>query len=136
LHRGDIPYESPLLRSPSPNDSLTTAYNQDDTNGSDLELSDDTFSTKVITNLRIHEKHEEEERAEARPLLMPRPRRGTGSSVDEKTFEQVMRSLRWHVEQVEEQEMIEASLRHRSRPMLEEHQPSATDLNAIMESMM
>lgn len=84
MHGGDIPYESPLLRSPSSNDSLTTAYAQDETNGSDLELSDDTFATKVATELRIHDQREEEERAEARPLLIPRPRRGTANGVDEK----------------------------------------------------
>ena len=84
LHRGDIPYEAPFVRSASPNDSLTTAYGADETSLSDLELSEDSFSTKVLDEVRIHEKREEEERAETRPLIMPRPRRGSASNGDEK----------------------------------------------------
>jgi IS5 family transposase len=76
LHRGDVPYEGPFVRSASPNDSLTTAYGADETNLLDVELSDDAFSKKVLAGLRIHEKREEEEYAETRPLVMPRPRRG------------------------------------------------------------
>jgi hypothetical protein len=80
LQRGDVPYEAPFIRSASPNDSLTTAYGPDETNLSDVELSDDTFSKKVLAGLRIHEKREEEEYAETRPLLMPRPRRGAATN--------------------------------------------------------
>jgi IS5 family transposase len=80
LHRGDVPYEAPFVRSASPNDSLTTAYGADETNLSDVELSDDAFSKKVLAGLRIHEKREEEEYAETRPLVMPRPRRGAATN--------------------------------------------------------
>jgi IS5 family transposase len=80
LQRGDVPYEAPFIRSASPNDSLTTAYGPDETNLSDLELSDDAFSKKVLAGLRVHEKREEEEYAETRPLLMPRPRRGAATN--------------------------------------------------------
>jgi hypothetical protein len=77
IHRGDIPYQAPFTRSTSPNDSLATAYGADETSLSDAELSEDAFSNKVLASLRIHEKREEEERAEVRPLIMPRVRRGT-----------------------------------------------------------
>jgi len=83
VHRGDIPYQAPFARSASPNDSLTTTYEADDTNLSDAELSDDAFSIKVLNNLRIYEKRDEEERAEARPLIMPRLRRGSTSGQTE-----------------------------------------------------
>lgn len=87
VHRGDIPYQPPFERSASPNDSLTTAYGPDDTNQSDAELSEDGFSNKVLAGLRVSEKREEEERAEARPLIMPRARRGSTTVVNAQTEE-------------------------------------------------
>lgn len=50
-------------------------------------------------------------------------------------FEQVMRSLRWHVQQLEENEMIESMLLQGSRVALET-QPSSDNVDAIMQSMM
>lgn len=87
VHRGDIPYQPPFERSASPNDSLTTAYGPDETNQSDAELPEDAFSNKVLAGLRVSEKREEEERAETRPLIMPRARRGTTSAVNPQTEE-------------------------------------------------
>lgn len=87
VHRGDVPYQAPFTRSASPNDSLTTAYGADETNLSDTELSEDAFSNKVLAGLRIYEKREEEERAEARPLIMPRARRGATTSASAPTEE-------------------------------------------------
>src|SRR6266852_6651057 len=88
VHRGDVPYQAPFTRSTSPNNSLTTAYGADETSLSDAELSEDAFSNKVLAGLRIHEKREEEERAEARPLIMPRARRGTATTVSAQTEEE------------------------------------------------
>ncbi|KAI9509468.1 hypothetical protein F5148DRAFT_1187580 [Russula earlei] len=140
VHRGDIPYQAPFARSASPNDSLTTAYGTDDTNLSDAELSEDAFSHKVLTGLRIYEKREEEERAEVRPLIMPRPRRGATATVsaqiEEKAmFDQVMRSLRWHIEELEEEDTIETVLQRRLKNVVET-QPSGSELGLIMEGLM
>ena len=157
LQRGDVPYEAPFIRSASPNDSLTTAYGPDETNLSDVELSDDAFSKKVLAGLRIHEKREEEEYAETRPLLMPRPRRGavtntlgeergrimhqtfvtvmTNSTRYKVMHEQVMRSLRWHVRLLEEEEVLETALQRRMRA-IQETQSLTGDIDIIMESMM
>jgi hypothetical protein len=87
VHRGDVPYQTPFTRSASPNDSLTTAYGADETSLSDAELSEDAFSNKVLAGLCIYEKREEEERAEARPLIMPRARRGATTTVGGQTEE-------------------------------------------------
>ena len=160
LHRGDVPYEAPFVRSASPNDSLTTAYGADETNLSDVELSEEAFSKKVLAGLRIHEKREEEEQAETRPLVMPRARRGTGIStvsalgeergrtirqkvirdtpdltLNEVMHDQVMRSLRWHVRLLEEEEAIETALQRRIRAV-QESQPSTSEVDIIMDSMM
>ncbi|KAH9057505.1 hypothetical protein EDB87DRAFT_1565158 [Lactarius vividus] len=138
LHRGDVPYEAPFVRSASPNDSLTTAYGADETSLSDVELSEDLFSTKVLGQLRIHEKREEEERAETRPVIMPRPRLTTiitDLATYKVMFEQVMRSLRWHVEQLEDQDTIETALQRRTKAVPETGQ-SASEIDMIMENMM
>ena len=87
VHRGDVPYQAPFTRSTSPNDSLTTTYGADETSLSDAELSEDAFSNKVLAGLHIYEKREEEERAEARPLIMPRARRGATTTANAPTEE-------------------------------------------------
>ncbi|KAN0118669.1 hypothetical protein V8E52_005092 [Russula decolorans] len=140
VHRGDVPYQAPFTRSTSPNDSLTTAYGADETSLSDAELSEDAFSNKVLAGLRIHEKREEEERAEARPLIMPRARRGATTTVSAQTeekamFDQVMRSLRWHIEELEEEDTVESVLQRRIKGVVET-QPSASEMDFIMESLM
>lgn len=157
VHRGDIPYQAPFARSASPNDSLTTAYGADETNLSDKDLSEDSFSDKVLAGLHIYEKREEEERAEVRPLIMPRMRRATVNgqmeekgeathcgyvtramtdlTLNEAMFDQVMRSLRWHVEAVEEEDTIESMLQRRIKAVMET-QTSASETVIIMESMM
>ena len=48
-------------------------------------------------------------------------------------FDQVMRSLRWHVEQLEDQDMIETALQRRTVP---ETEPSASEIDMMMEKMM
>jgi hypothetical protein len=160
LHRGDVPYEAPFVRSASPNDSLTTAYGADETNLSDVELSEEAFSKKVLAGLRIHEKREEEVHAETRLVVMPRPRRGVGISavsaldeergrkirqkvitdiseltLNEEMHDQVMRSLRWQVRLLEEEEAIETALQRRIRAV-QESQGSTSEVDIIMESMM
>jgi hypothetical protein len=51
-------------------------------------------------------------------------------------FDQVMRSLRWHVEQLEDQDMIETALQRRTEAV-PETEPSATcEIDTMMEKMM
>ena len=96
--------------------------------------------TKVLADLRISEKGEEEEHTETRPRIMPRARRGMTSAVNPKTeeegmFEQVLRSLRWHVEELEEEDTMETMLQRRIQAMVEAR-ASASDMDVRMESLM
>ena len=50
-------------------------------------------------------------------------------------FDQVMRSLRWHVEQLEDQDMIEAAVQRRTEAV-PETEPPASEIDAMMEKMM
>jgi hypothetical protein len=49
--------------------------------------------------------------------------------------EQVMRSLRWHVRLLEEEEVLETALQRRIRA-IQETQSLTSDVDIIMESMM
>ena len=49
--------------------------------------------------------------------------------------DQVMRSLRWHVRLLEEEEAIETALQRRIRAV-QETQTSTSEIDIIMESMM
>ncbi len=50
-------------------------------------------------------------------------------------FDQVMRSLRWHVEELEEEDTAETVLQRRIKGVAEA-QPSASDMDIIMEGLM
>jgi len=59
----------------------------------------------------------------------------TDSTLYEAMFEQVMRSLRWHVEELEEEDTTERVLQRRIKAIVETH-ASASDIDVIMESLM
>jgi hypothetical protein len=59
----------------------------------------------------------------------------TDPILHEAMFEQVMRSLRWHVEELEEEDTIETMLQRRIQAVVET-QASASDMDVIMESLM
>ena len=50
-------------------------------------------------------------------------------------FDQVMRSLRWHIEELEEEDTLESVLQRRMKGVVET-QPSASEMDLIMESLM
>jgi len=50
-------------------------------------------------------------------------------------FDQVMRSLRWHIEELEEEDTVESVLQRRIKGVVET-QPSAGEMDLIMESLM
>lgn len=50
-------------------------------------------------------------------------------------FDQVMRSLRWHIEELEEEDTVESVLQRRIKGVVEA-QPSASEMDVIMESLM
>ena len=59
----------------------------------------------------------------------------TDLAVYKAMFDQVMRSLRWHVEQLEDQDMIETAVQRRTEAV-PETEPSASEIDAMMENMM
>ncbi len=50
-------------------------------------------------------------------------------------FDQVMRSLRWHVEELEEEDTVETVLQRRIKGVVET-QPLASEMDIIMEGLM
>jgi hypothetical protein len=50
-------------------------------------------------------------------------------------FDQVMRSLRWHVEELEEEDTVETVLQRRIKGLVET-QPSVSKMDIVMESLM
>lgn len=53
----------------------------------------------------------------------------------EAMFDQVMRSLRWHIEELEDEDTVENVLQRRIKGVVET-QPSASEMDFIMESLM
>jgi hypothetical protein len=53
-------------------------------------------------------------------------------------FDQVMRSLRWHVEELDEEDTVETVLQRRIKGLVETQstQPSASEMDSVMESLM
>ncbi|KAI0059454.1 hypothetical protein BV25DRAFT_1901587 [Artomyces pyxidatus] len=130
VHPGDLPYSTPVLRSASPSESVTTDYGPDQTTPADAALSPEEFERKIESQLRLNFQRDAELRAEAQPLIMPRK-----PGEEKLMFEHVMRSLRWHTQQLEENEIIETAILRSSQV---EHgaQTSTSDVDEIMQSMM
>ncbi|TFY60464.1 hypothetical protein EVG20_g7403, partial [Dentipellis fragilis] len=131
-HPGDLPYAPPVLRAASPSGSINTEYGPDETSLSDMELSPGEFEGKIEAALRLHEQREQEVVAEAKPVLIPKPKT---AAEEKQTFEQVMRCLRWHVQQLEENQIVENMMLRGSQAGLVA-QPSSDDVGVIMASMM
>jgi len=50
-------------------------------------------------------------------------------------FDQVMRSLRWHIDELEQEDTVETVMHRRIKGVVET-QPSASEMDFIMESLM
>ncbi|KAA1475564.1 hypothetical protein DENSPDRAFT_805940 [Dentipellis sp. KUC8613] len=131
-HPGDLPYAPPVLRAASPSGSINTEYGPDETSLSDMELSPGEFEGKIEAALRLHEQRDQEVVAVAKPVLIPKPKT---AAEEKQTFEQVMRCLRWHVQQLEENQIVENMMLRGSQAGLVA-QPSSDDVGVIMASMM
>jgi hypothetical protein len=67
----DLPYDDPVLRSNSPNDSLSTEHGPDETTQVEKEHSTAEFTCRVESTHRFHVAREAELVAEQPPLLPP-----------------------------------------------------------------
>jgi hypothetical protein len=145
-------YASPVLRAASPASSVGTLYEPDQTALSDTEpeMSQHAFELKWQERLGLGLPTKEEVQAMDSPLL-PIPT----NAAEEKgpfmvhrwipvtvlmpaniaLYERVMRSLRQHVHQIEENDIYDQILLRGSQVVLEP-QPSTTDITGLMQRMM
>jgi len=130
----DLPYDDPVLRANSPDESLSTEYGPDETTQAEKELSTAEYARRVETTHRFHVAREVELFAEQSPLLPPL---NQGDEKGEKVrFEQVMLTLRRIVAQVEEELCFDATLT-RSSPRGALEEPGSTDdLVTLMQGLM
>ena len=73
VHSGDPGYAPPLLRAPSPTDSIGTDYGPDETTVEETRLSDREFAQKCQQRLRLNALRPDEINANFDPLL-PKPK--------------------------------------------------------------
>jgi len=127
-------YAPPVLRAPSPASSIGTTYGEDQTSFSDCEdqLSQPAFERKWEERIGLGAPQKEEIEANQEPLLA----RPLGGSAEERQlYEQVMANLHAAVQNLEDNELFEQTLLRGSQAALEP-QPSTTDIDLLMRSMM
>ncbi|TFK70966.1 hypothetical protein BDN72DRAFT_794669 [Pluteus cervinus] len=126
-------YAPPVMRAPSPASSIGTHYEIDQTSLSDKEsiIGQEDFENKWEDRLQLRNPRKEEEEAENSPLI-PRSNNPTEMRA---MHEQIMRSLRWEVQQLEENELFEQTLLRGSQVGMESL-PSTSDIDTILQSMM
>ncbi|KAF5382446.1 hypothetical protein D9615_002717 [Tricholomella constricta] len=127
-------YAPPVLRAPSPASSIGTVYGEDQTSFSDSEdqLSQIAFQRKVEERLALNVSRPEEIQANYEPLLARPP---PGSIEERYLYERVMANLYRAVRSLEDNELFERTLLRGSQAALEP-QPSTTDIDTLMRSMM
>lgn len=148
VHSGDPGYAPPLARAPSPTDSIGTDYGPDETPDDEGQLSDREFADMCQRMLRLNIMRNDEVAANFDPLL-PKPK----SPEEEKsasayacalfcslTFRvglhmQVMYNLRKEVKRLQEDALFEQTVL-RGSLIPEQQQPSAKDIDSILQSMM
>jgi hypothetical protein len=67
----DLPYDDPVLRANSPDESFSTEYGPDETTQAEKELPAAEFARRVESTHRFHVAREAELVAEQSPLLPP-----------------------------------------------------------------
>ena len=70
-HTVDPVYASPVLRAPSPADSINTEYGPDETTPGDKALSDEAFARNVEEHLEL-KKNSWSDVAVPKPVILPR----------------------------------------------------------------
>jgi len=159
-------YAPPVLRPPSPASSIGTSYAPDATSFSDTaaELSQYSFEKKWEDKLRLSREFAREWRgddddnddgdvdSQGTRTKMDKDRDGWGRdplfpsveggmTVAEETYihEQILRSLRYHIHQYEQNELFEQTLLARGNGEVAlslEHQPTSTEIDMLMRGMM
>ncbi|RDB14531.1 hypothetical protein Hypma_016338 [Hypsizygus marmoreus] len=127
-------YAPPVIRAPSPASSIGTTYGEDQTSFSDCEeqISQAAFEKKWEDRIGLGKPREEEEWANQEPLLVrPEPR----SEEEHRMHERIMICLREAVQSLEDNELFERTMLRGSQAALEP-QPSTTDIDTLMRSMM
>ena len=65
-------YATPVLRAPSPAESINTDYGPDDSSVTDAELDDEEFARQVEEQIGLRRTKWEDAGA-AKPIILPRP---------------------------------------------------------------
>lgn len=148
VHSGDPGYAPPLLRAPSPTSSIGTDYSPDETSPTEADLTAAEFEHMCQQRLQLSDMRPDERLANYDPLL-PKPRNsdeetGAGivgclyvfcSTTQAVLYNQVMHHLRLQVRRLQEDALFEQTLL-RPSVITEEKQPSSSDLDDILQSMM
>ncbi|GJE97126.1 hypothetical protein PsYK624_133370 [Phanerochaete sordida] len=131
VHSGDPGYAPPVLRAPSPTDSIGTDYGPDETTPDEESLTDAEFDLMCRQHLRLGDVRPDEMRANIDPIL-PKPK-----NVDEERllYYQVMNGLRAQVRRLQEDHLFEQTVL-RGSVVADERQPMSHDIDVILQSMM
>ncbi|TDL23159.1 hypothetical protein BD410DRAFT_839071 [Rickenella mellea] len=131
IHTTDPAYAAPVLRLPSPANSLSTEYGQDETTADENQMTEEQFARMCEEQIGLNRMRADEIKANKR-VLLPRT---TNTTEERMLHEEVMRSLRDQVAALEQEELFEAAMLRNSQAALAV-QPSSRDIDVIMRSML
>ncbi|KAI0028442.1 hypothetical protein K488DRAFT_31777, partial [Vararia minispora EC-137] len=139
VRNGDVPYENPVMRPPSPAGSINTDYGPDEMDPTDLVPTDREFERKILENLRIDEQTDQEKNNEVGPMLLTflARLRGVqpGSSEEKALYLSTMAALQRRVQELIEDELVENMMLKGSQVPSDAPNPSG-DIDEIMRSIM
>ncbi|KAH8104999.1 hypothetical protein DFH11DRAFT_1692087 [Phellopilus nigrolimitatus] len=130
-HTVDPVYAPPVLRAPSPTETISTEYGQDETSIADMTLSDEDFARRVEEEIGLR-RTKWSDAGPIKPIILPRSK---DPREEQMIFERVMANLRAEVKKLEEEELFESVTLKKNSPTFHQ-QPVSRDLDAIMRGMM
>ncbi|KAL5512769.1 hypothetical protein ACEPAG_3035 [Sanghuangporus baumii] len=126
-------YATPVLRAPSPAESINTEYGQDDSSIADAGTDDEEFARQIEEQIGLR-RMTWQEAGSPKPVILPRPQKD--SKEEQQLFERVMKNLREKVKEIEDEELFDSVVTLNPGPAFVPTDPTAQDVEAIMRSML
>ncbi|EJC98899.1 uncharacterized protein FOMMEDRAFT_31482 [Fomitiporia mediterranea MF3/22] len=125
-------YATPVIRAPSPAESINTEYGRDESSVMDADVDDEEFARRTEEQIGLR-RTTWAEAGPPKPVILPRTK---DAKEEQMMFERVMKNLREKVKELEDEELYDTIIQQNPGPAFFTPEPSSRDIETIMRSML